>query len=199
MKITFLFPGQGSQHAGMLKSYSLRDPIVHDVFSEVEEALGIQATALDTEDKLASTVNVQLCLCIAGIISVRRVLSTGIQPDYVAGHSVGAFAAAVVSGVITFKEALLLVFKRATLMEQAYPSGYGMAAVVGLSQSRLDKCVLQHNYTHENVYLANSNAADQQVIAGPCTALKNFYASCRYRGPAKPSFSRYLSRHIVNF
>jgi malonate decarboxylase epsilon subunit len=171
MRTVFLFPGQGSQHPRMLKDYSLTDPIVADIFSEVEQVLGEPVNKLDTKERLASTVYAQVCLLIAGVISARRLLSRGVKADYVAGHSVGAFAAAVISGVLSFADALKLVWDRGTLMEQAYPKGYGMLAVTGFQLPRLQQIVNQHNQHHSIVYLSNINAADQQVIAGEILSL----------------------------
>ncbi len=171
MKTVFLFPGQGSQHPRMLKDYSLTDSIVANIFSEAELVLGEPIKTLDTKERLASTVFAQICLLIAGVISARRLLSRGIKADYVAGHSVGAFAAAVIGGVLSFTDALKLVWDRGTLMEQAYPKGYGMLAVTGFQLPRLQQIVNQHNQHHSIVYLSNINAADQQVIAGEIVSL----------------------------
>jgi len=172
MKTAFLFPGQGSQHPQMLKEYSLSDPIVAGIFSEAELVLGEPVNTLDTKERLASTVFAQVCLLIAGVISAKRILSWGITADYVAGHSVGAFAAGVISGVLSFTEALKLVWERGKLMEQAYPKGYGMLAITGFQLSRLITIIDQHNQQYSTVYLSNINAADQQVIAGEIISLK---------------------------
>jgi malonate decarboxylase epsilon subunit len=171
MKTAFLFPGQGSQAEGMLHLLPSDDPHVGEVFAESEEVLGVPVYSLDTGDKLSSTVYVQICLLIAGVISGRRLLAKSVRPDYVAGHSVGAFAAAVVSGVLSFRHALMLVQRRGKLMQEAYPVGYGMAALVGFTEARLTGYLREHNRTHSTVYLANLNAADQQVVAGQTESL----------------------------
>jgi len=87
---------------------------------------------VDTKESLRSTITVQLALLIAGVTTARALQARGIVPDCVAGHSVGAFGAAVVSVSLAFADALRLVRLRGHLMAQAYPSGYGMAAVMGL-------------------------------------------------------------------
>ena len=171
MKTVFLFPGQGSQKDGMLHTLPAADPIVKEVFAVAEEILGISVLTLDTAEKLCSTVNVQLCLLIIEVISAKQLLAKGLQPDFVAGHSVGAFSAAVISGVFSFKEAVQLVLIRGTLMEKAYPEGYGMAAIVGFSLSRLHQYIDQHNAAHHQIYLSNINSSDQQVVAGKIESL----------------------------
>jgi malonate decarboxylase epsilon subunit len=172
MKTVFLFAGQGSQTEGMLHALPSEDPHVGEVFAESEEVLGAPVYSLDTKDKLSSTVYVQICLLIAGVISGRRLMAKGVRADFVAGHSVGAFSAAVVSGVLSFRQALMLVQRRGQLMQEAYPVGYGMAALVGFTEARLAGYLREHNRTHSRVYLANLNAIDQQVVAGQTESLQ---------------------------
>jgi malonate decarboxylase epsilon subunit len=171
MKTAFLFPGQGSQQPGMLNNLPFIDPDVASLLSEAREVLHLEISELDSSEKLASTINVQLCLLIAAVISARRLLTKGIKPDFVAGHSVGAFSAAVISGVISFKQALSLVCNRARLMESAYPANYGMAALVGFTPGRLMAYLEFHNSRHSTVYLSNINAADQLVVAGELSSI----------------------------
>jgi malonate decarboxylase epsilon subunit len=172
LKTAFLFPGQGSQQAGMLHILPGQNSIVAKVFEEAESVLNKHVYTLDGMKELSSTVNVQLCLLIAGVISARRLLATGVTADFVAGHSVGAFGAAVISGVITFRQALALVHHRSRLMEEAFPQDYGMAALVGFTQSRLKPFLEAHNAQYPPVFLANINAADQLVLSGRTDSLK---------------------------
>jgi len=178
-KTTFLFPGQGSQKPGMLNALDARDLITAEIFAQSLEILGEPAVGLDSEEKMHSTVYVQICLLIAGVISGRQLLARGVEPDFVAGHSVGAFSAAVISGVLSFKQALALVKTRGTLMQNAYPKGYGMAALVGLSLSVLNKIISVHNERQSTIYLANINTADQQVIAGRLDSIHLFIESVK--------------------
>ncbi|MET0638061.1 MAG: malonate decarboxylase subunit epsilon [Chitinophagaceae bacterium] len=177
MKTVFLFPGQGSQKVGMLHKMWAGDPVVKKVFAEAEQILEMPVYSLDTAGKLASTAYVQVCLLIAGVVSARRLAAQGVQADFVAGHSIGAFAAAVVSGVLSFKQALPLVYARGMLMQQAYPEGYGMAALVGLTAARVQLYINEHNKTHSAIYLANNNTEDQQVIAGRIDSMQVFIDS----------------------
>jgi malonate decarboxylase epsilon subunit len=172
MKTAFLFPGQGAQKANMLQGYSLADAITKEVFLQTEEQTGLNPLSLDTEEQLLSTVNTQLCLLIAGVISARRLQAKGVSPDFVAGHSVGAFAAAVISGALTYQQAVSLVHLRATLMEQAYPQGYGMAALTGLSETTVKQTLDVFNREHTPIYLSNINSRDQLVVSGRLSDLE---------------------------
>jgi len=182
MKTVFLFPGQGSQKAGMLQAFAQDDPIVAAIFKETEETLGIPAVTLDSTEKLESTQYVQLCLLITEVISARRLLAQGLTADYVAGHSIGAFSAAVISGVLTFAQAVKLVDLRGRLMQEAYPENYGMAAMVGFTETRLKKYIDEHNKSHTAVYLSNVNAVDQQVVAGQKDSLEILIQSLQKAG-----------------
>ncbi|HTI94319.1 MAG TPA: malonate decarboxylase subunit epsilon [Puia sp.] len=191
MKTVFLFPGQGSQKPGMLNSVASTDTretgedIVSAVYADVKEILGQDPQILNSEESLRSTVYAQICLLISGVISARKLQARGVRPDFVAGHSVGAFAAAVVSGVLSFKNALSLVHTRGLLMEQAYPNGYGMAALTGISESALRSVLNLFNRTHDTIYLSNVNAADQQVVAGRLTDLLELMREMETKGIRK--------------
>jgi malonate decarboxylase epsilon subunit len=172
MKTIFLFPGQGAQKVGMLRDFPSDDPIAAAVLVETEQLLHLPINSLDSIEKLSSTVYVQVCLLSAGVISARQLQAAGVKPDFVAGHSVGAFAAAVISGVLTFQQALALVHQRGRLMEQAYPQGYGMAALTGISELTLQRVLTTFNKENGPLYLSNVNSRDQQVIAGKLSALE---------------------------
>ena len=94
MSVAFLFPGQGSQCPGML--HNLPDhPAVRDMISQATEVLGRDVLELDTLEVLDSTIATQLALLIAGATVARMLGEESDGADFVAGHSVGAFAAAV--------------------------------------------------------------------------------------------------------
>jgi malonate decarboxylase epsilon subunit len=93
-------------------------------------------------------------------------------PDYVAGLSIGAYPAAVVAGALVFSDALRLVSLRGELMQQAYPEGYGMSAIIGLDLATVEALLAQVHSEQMPVYLANINADNQVVIAGSDAAMK---------------------------
>jgi malonate decarboxylase epsilon subunit len=156
--IAFLFPGQGAQRAGFL--HALDHPEAVATIREASDILAQDILALDTESALRSTVAVQIALVTAGVASARALGKEGIEADAVAGLSVGAYGAAVVSGAIDFADALTLVQLRARLMETAYPCGYGMLAIVGLSEPQVTRLL------NDEAYLGNLNAPRQIVVAG---------------------------------
>ena len=130
--IAFLYPGQGAQHASMLANLpdSAATRQTREEAAELLPAIG----ELDTAEALTSTTNAQLALLICGVATARTLADEhGLRPDIVAGHSVGAFAAAVGAGVLTFPEAVAAVKLRGDSMARVCASGqWGMAALTGL-------------------------------------------------------------------
>jgi malonate decarboxylase epsilon subunit len=171
MSVLFTFPGQGAQKPGML--HALPDhPETARTLAEASAALGRDVLALDRETALRSTVAVQLCLLVAGVAMARVLAAHEARPQMVAGLSIGAWPAAVVAGVLSFTDAVRLVELRGRLMEDAYPSGYGMTAIGGLTRQQLEPLVAQVHGPASPVYVANLNAPRQIVIAGLDAALQ---------------------------
>jgi len=166
----FAFPGQGAQQVGMLHQLP-REALVLACLEEASAALGEEVLALDTAEALRSTRAVQLCLLLAGVACARLLLQRGPAPDYVAGLSIGAYAAAVVAGALDFAAAVRLVALRGELMQRAYPEGYGMTAIMGLELSTVERLLAAVHGPQSPVYLANINADNQLVIAGSAAAM----------------------------
>ncbi|MGV7093428.1 malonate decarboxylase subunit epsilon [Siccibacter turicensis] len=156
MKIVMTFPGQGTQRAGMLEHLK-----TSDAWREAREVLGDELDTLDTPEALRHTRAVQLALLIAGVAGARALAARGVTPDIVSGLSIGAYPAAVIAGALAFDDALRLVALRGDLMEQAWPEGYGLTAIVGLRQPQVETLL-----AGSGAYLANLNAETQIVIAG---------------------------------
>jgi len=170
MSVLFTFPGQGAQKAGML--HTLPDhPETVRTLREASTALGRDVATLDGEAALRSTVAVQLCLLVAGVAMARVLAAHGAAPRMVAGLSIGAWPAAVTAGVIDFPDAVGMVELRARLMEDAYPAGYGMTAVTGLTARQLAPLLARVHSDATPVHLANLNAERQLVVSGAETAL----------------------------
>lgn len=155
MKIVFTFPGQGTQHAGMLQN------LPGDEMAQAREVLGAETDTLDSPTALEHTRAVQLSLLIAGVAWARELERRGVAPDIVSGLSIGAYPAAVVAGALDFTDALRLVALRGDLMEQAYPHGYGLTAIMGLTLPQVETLI-----EGTGTYIANLNAETQIVIAG---------------------------------
>jgi malonate decarboxylase epsilon subunit len=171
MSVLFTFPGQGAQKPGML--HALPDhPETARTLAEASAALGREVLGLDSDAELRSTVAVQLCLLVAGVAMARVLAAHEASPAMVAGLSIGAWPAAVTAGVLPFQDAVRLVELRGRLMEDAYPSGYGMMAVGGLTRQQLEPLVAQVHGAGKPVYLANLNGPRQIVIAGQEAAME---------------------------
>lgn len=172
MSVAFLYPGQGSQHPGMLHALpegSATTRTLDEAAAHVENL-----DALDTAESLQSTTGTQLALLIAGVAAARALTDDhDLTPGFVAGHSVGAYAAAVTAGVLTLGEALDAVRLRGELMRQACADGtWGMAAVVGLRLPAA-RALTDHVATDDDpLWIANINADQQVVLAGTVTALQ---------------------------
>jgi len=184
MSVLFTFPGQGAQRPGML--HSLPDhPETVRTLAAAAAILGTDPLTLDTAEELASSRAVQLCLLIAGVATARVLIARDAGPQMVAGLSIGAYPAAVIAGCLDFGDALRLVAKRGQLMEQAYPSGYGMAAIVGLDRAQVEALLARVHSQSSPVYLANLNAERQMVVAGATEALSTVMKLAIYQGASK--------------
>ena len=178
MSTLWAFPGQGAQQPGMLQA--LPDaPVVQACIEQASAALGEDVRLLDSVAALQDTRAVQLCLLIAGVAAARLLGERGHRPDYVAGLSIGAYAAAVVADALGFADAVRLVALRGELMQRAYPHGYGMTAILGLDQARIEGLLAD---AEGPVYLANINAETQLVIAGSDAAMARLAEHARALG-----------------
>lgn len=177
MKQAFVFPGQGSQSAGMMSGYA-DFPVVQETFIEASIVLGQDLWAMaerGSPEELNLTVNTQPLMLTAGVAVYRAWESLGGPVlKMIAGHSLGEYTALVVSGALSFTEALPLVRYRAEVMQQAVPEGEGgMAAILGLDDGVVREVCATVTGTGEGVVEpANFNSPGQIVIAGHKPALE---------------------------
>jgi malonate decarboxylase epsilon subunit len=169
MRTALLFPGQGAQRPGFLHRLAAH-PAVSATLEEAARVLRCDPLELDQAAALESTVAVQLSVTIAGVASARALIAEGLMPEAVAGLSVGAFAAAVTCGTLTFADALRLVNLRAQSMERAAPRGYGMMALLGVTERHARSLVAQVS-ERLPLYLASVNAPTEVVVSGEDAAL----------------------------
>lgn len=182
--IAYLFPGQGAQAPGFLHRLGgdTPHPAIARTLTEASDILRGDVLQLDTADALTSTIAVQAGLVVAGVAATRALEEEGIEAQAVAGLSVGAYGAAVACGAIAFDDALRLVRLRATLMEEAYPRGYGMLAVLGLNEREIASVIAD---AHADAYIGNLNAPRQIVVSGSDAALDAVRQLALTRGARK--------------
>jgi [acyl-carrier-protein] S-malonyltransferase len=174
MKTAFVFPGQGSQYVGMGKSLVEKFAAARAIFDTADRALGFSLTQLCFDgpaETLQLTENMQPALLTVSVAAWQVLDQQNVQPDYVAGHSLGEYAALVAAKSLDFADALRLVRKRGQYMQEAVPVGVGaMAALLKLPEGALD-AVLAEAAQGEVVTAANLNSPDQLVIAGHAAAV----------------------------
>jgi malonate decarboxylase epsilon subunit len=166
--------------------HSLPDhPEIAGTLDEAGAILERDVLELDSPRALKSTVQVQLALLITGVSVSRALQSEGACPKAVAGLSVGAFSAAVAAGVLPFDAALRSVRLRGELMEGAYRQGYGMAAILGLSETEVSALVRKVHSPDSPLFVASINAPRQIVVSGAENALQRVAEHARLRGATR--------------
>ncbi|WP_408956532.1 ACP S-malonyltransferase [Natroniella sp. ANB-PHB2] len=174
-KMAFIFPGQGSQKVGMGAELAQDFEVVRKAFAEADQALDIDISEVcfsGPEVKLKETSNTQPAILATSIGIYKLLLEKGLEPDLVAGHSLGEYSALVAAGVLELADAVQLVRKRGQLMAAADPSGEGtMAAIIGLSADEVQK-VCTSGSKHGIVEVANFNCPGQVVISGEKKAVE---------------------------
>jgi len=200
VQVAFLFPGQGSQATGMGADVYQTSTAAREVFETVDEALGISLSKIcfeGPEDTLRETINAQpaiVTVSLALLAAFQEALSphsstwsSPLVPSYTAGHSVGEYAALVVSGALDLKSAALLVRERGRLMHhEGTVCPGGMAAIIAMDAEPLQEvCQEAENQASQStdetnradhpgqgrVIIANFNAPGQIVISGEQKAL----------------------------
>ena len=169
-KIAFVFPGQGAQYTGMAKDFYESFPVSRQVFQTASEASGLDVRALcfEEEDRLNITEYTQIAMLTAEIAMLRALEETGIHSQVNAGLSLGEYGALIASGVMKEKDAFEVVRKRGIYMQEAYPTGGAMSAVLGTDAGLIEKVCEE---TEGIVSVANYNCPGQIVITGQAEAV----------------------------
>jgi [acyl-carrier-protein] S-malonyltransferase len=186
-KTGFIFPGQGSQHTGMMSELAEIFPVVKDTFNEASEALGYDLWTLCQQgpaEELSLTHITQPAILTASI-AVARVWQSqgGCTPDILAGHSLGEYSALTHAGVFKFPDAVTLVKQRGEFMQNAVPVGVGsMAAIIGLEDSAVEAACTTASQPGSLVAAVNYNAPGQVVIAGHKESVDRAIFACKEAG-----------------
>jgi [acyl-carrier-protein] S-malonyltransferase len=182
--IAFVFPGQGSQYVGMGKDII---KFSRDLFDLAGNILGLDLERLciegpDTE--LNKTENTQPAILTVSYALLRKVFELGIKPDYVSGHSLGEYTAALCAEVFSFSDAIKITRKRGKLMQEALPEGKGaMTAILGLDEEKVKE--ICKSVSNGYVELANINCPGQIVISGEASAVREASELAKQKGAKK--------------
>jgi [acyl-carrier-protein] S-malonyltransferase len=190
MSSAYVFPGQGSQAVGMGKALAETFPVARRVFDEVDEALGDKLSTVmwnGPAEAITLTENAQPAL-VAVSLAAMRVLESEAGVDlkrdatFVAGHSVGEYAALAAAGSLSIADAVRLVRTRGQAMQRAVPVGMGaMAALLGVDFEQA-AAIAAEAAQGELVQAANDNGGGQVVVSGHKTAVERAVEVAKAKG-----------------
>lgn len=186
--LAFIFPGQGSQVEGMLTDVA-NEPVVAATLQEANDALGYDLRALileGTKEELGKTVVTQPALLTVSVALWRLWCEkSDIRPAFLAGHSLGEYSALVAGNVLSFADAVKLVSKRATYMQDAVQPGEGaMAAILGMDDAAVVELCAE--VAGDDILSAvNFNSPGQVVIAGTAAAVERASILAKEKGARK--------------
>ncbi|MGE3961566.1 MAG: ACP S-malonyltransferase [Dehalococcoidia bacterium] len=185
--VAWVFPGQGAQAVGMGQDLATELPAAREIFDAADAALGVPISTICFEgpaDELTRTVNTQPAIVTHSIAALAAAAATGLitqRPAYVAGHSLGEYAALIAAGAVSFEDGVRLVRERGRLMQEACdrePST--MAAVLGVEPDALRAICAEHG-----AHVCNINAPGNITIGGTAAAVEAASAAATAAGASR--------------
>lgn len=169
-KVAFMFPGQGAQYIGMGKEFYENSEVAKEVYKTASEVTGldIESICFEENEKINITEYTQVAMLTTEVALLKVLEEKGIKADVCAGLSLGEYGALVCSGVLTTKDAFYVVRNRGKFMQEAYPTGGAMTAVLGGEKELIEQICEE---TEGIVSIANYNCPGQIVISGEKTAV----------------------------
>lgn len=169
-RIAFVFPGQGAQYLGMCKEFFEASEDVRKIFDIASRASGLDVADIvfNDEEKLNVTEYTQIALLTTEVAIMNEVLKKGVKPYVTAGLSLGEYAALAAGNVMSYEDLFKLIRLRGKYMQEAYPEGGKMMAVLGLEADKVAKICEE---TEGIVSIANDNCPGQIVISGEAAAV----------------------------
>lgn len=180
-KTVFMFPGQGAQYVGMGKEFYDTIPACKAVYDLASEVTGLDLPALcfEENDKLNITEYTQIAMLTTEAALYTAIKEAGKNCDATAGLSLGEYGALLAAGVLSLEDAFAVVRKRGIYMQEAYPTGGAMSAVLALDATTIEKVCEE---TEGIVSIANYNCPGQIVITGEAGAVEKAGAALKEAG-----------------
>ena len=183
-KIAFIFPGQGSQYVGMGKDFYDSYEEVRELFRLANEVTGLnlEEICFTENEKLNRTEYTQIAMLLVEMSILKVVRKLGVTAYMSAGLSLGEYGALAAADVLSDRDLLDLIRKRGIYMQNAYPTGGGMCAILGLETELVEKACEE---TDGYVRIANYNCPGQLIITGEKAPVTNAAKKCSELGAKK--------------
>lgn len=180
-KTAFIFPGQGAQYCGMGKDFYEQYEVAKEVYKLAEKATGLDVAALcfEENDQLNITEYTQIAMLTTEVALLKVLEQKGLKADCCAGLSLGEYGALAAAQVMELEDLFRLIRSRGIYMQEAYPTGGAMTAVLGLDADTIREICEK---TEGIVSIANDNCPGQIVITGEEKAVQEAAAKLQEAG-----------------